>query len=56
MILTRKQRNEIRELAKPLIQWLNNNGHPHCELNVTNDSVEFLESCAREIIPDFIKD
>jgi hypothetical protein len=46
MIITEKKREEMFEAAKPLIEWLRDNGHPHCQAQVTQESVELLEILA----------
>lgn len=46
MTLTEEKRTELLEAAKPLIKWLNENTHPHCEASVTQDYVELLEGVA----------
>ena len=56
MILTQEQQDSMLEAAKPLIKWLNENCHPHCQAKVDTNSVELLECIARNITIDFIKD
>ncbi len=58
MILTKEQRSEMAEAAKPLMRWLNECPalHPHCEVVVTNGSVSVLEKVAMEKSDEFIKD
>lgn len=43
MQLTEQQRAEFRELALPLIQFLQNNCHPHVSALIDNQSAELLE-------------
>lgn len=46
MTITTEQINELRELAKPLQQWLFKNVHPHCQLDVTSTYLELVEGVA----------
>lgn len=55
MILTKEQAAGMLEAAKPLMKWLSDNCHPHCEATVEADSVELKEGVAREITDQFIK-
>lgn len=43
MTLTPEQSARFDELARPLIQWLNENAHPHCEIHVTPTSATLAE-------------
>jgi hypothetical protein len=56
MILTKEQRAEFEKAAEPLIQWLNNNCHPHVTVIVTTDSAELSEGIALFKTDKFIKD
>lgn len=56
MILSEEQRAELLEVAKPLIEWLNNNCHPHCEVTVTPISAELVECVANVRTDEFVKD
>ena len=49
MIITKEQSDSMLEAAKPLIKWLNENCHPHCEIIVDQVSAELVESVARVI-------
>lgn len=46
----------LLEAAKPLIEYLNNNYHPHCKIIVECNSVEVLEGLEQLITKEFIKD
>jgi hypothetical protein len=46
----------LLEAAKPLIEYLNNNYHPHCKIIVECNSVEVLEGLEQSITKEFIKD
>ena len=36
----------LREAALPLMQWLNNNCHPHCTVIVDSERIELVEGLA----------
>ena len=46
MTLSEEQRESFREAAQPLMKWLSENGHPHCEVTVTSDRAELTEGVA----------
>jgi len=46
----------LLEAAKPLIEYLNNNYHPHCKIIVECDSVEVVEGVKAFVTKEFIKD
>lgn len=46
----------LLESAKPLIEYLNNNYHPHCKIIVECDSVEVVEGVKVSLTKEFIKD
>lgn len=56
MILTKEQREAMLEAAKPLIRWLNENCHPHCEAQVDQTSVYLSEGIANEQTNEFLRD
>lgn len=56
MIISEKQREQLLEAAKPLIKWLNENCHPHCQVVVDIGSAELTEAIARAVTEEFIKD
>lgn len=47
---------DLKDLAAPLMRWLNDNKHPHHILVVTQDSVELYESQCRVVNKEFTKD
>lgn len=55
MILNKKQQDELLEASKPLIKWINENCHPHCEATVTSTSVELMEGIAGHHTDEFVK-
>lgn len=56
MILTKEQIGEMKELAKPLVKWMNDNLHPHTTVIVETTGVSIHEALAAEIITEFLKD
>lgn len=48
--------DELLEIAKPLIEYLNNNYTPHCKIIVECDSVEIVECIEYSKCKEFIKD
>ena len=44
------------EAAKPLIKWLNDNGHPHMTILVTTTHAELLEGVVVINTDEFVKD
>ena len=43
MKISKEKADEMLEKAKPLIEWLNDNCHPHCDIVVTHLSAELKE-------------
>ena len=56
MIITKAQSDELKEAAKPLMKFLNDNCHPHVKVIVDTNRVELLEGVASVINNEFIKD
>lgn len=56
MILNNEKSEEMLEIAKPLIKWMNENCHPHCKIIIEPDSVELVEGITREKTTEFIGD
>lgn len=56
MILTETQKLEFADAAEPLIEWLNNNVHPHVKVIVDTGSAKLLEASCRIVNEDYIKD
>lgn len=56
MVLTKEQQADMLEQAKPLIQWLNENCHPECELRVDHTTVTLMEGVATNRTEEFLKD
>lgn len=56
MILTQEERDSFEAAAKPLIKWLNDNGHPHCTVLVASTCAELVEGVANVHTEEFLKD
>ena len=45
--MNEENRQKFEELARPLIKFLNDHGHPHMQVIVTTDHAEIVEGiCA----------
>lgn len=47
---------EFHDLAKPLIEWLNKNFHPHVTVVITPTTAEVLEGAVGFTTDEFIRD
>ena len=56
MIMTEEQMDEMLEVAKPLIKWMNENCNPHCECIVDMTTVKLVEGIATNNTEEFLKD
>ena len=56
MIATKEQITEFETVCRPVIQWLNDNCHPHVTAIIDCGSAELVESVCRIPIEDYIKD
>jgi len=57
MIFTKKQQEEFEKVARPVIQFLNENCHPHVTAIITPVRAEMLEGvCGTGEILDYVKD
>lgn len=54
--ISKEQMEEFEKLARPLIEWLNNNYHPHVEATITPVSAEISEGIVFIPVKDYIKD
>lgn len=54
--LNEDERREMREVAKPLMKFLNERCHPHCLIVVTPDSYKLLETVVKDNNDEFVKD
>lgn len=55
-MLTKEQIDEFEQLAKPLIEWLNNNANPHALIVIDIDSASVFSGEAAITTTEFIKD
>lgn len=56
MTLNPMQVAEMKEASKPLMKWIAENCHPHCEATVDCNSVTLTEGIATERTNEFLKD
>ncbi len=57
MIITKEEREKLETLARPLIEFLNNNNyHPYVAIIVTSSGVKMTEEFVSLVIEDYIKD
>jgi len=56
MVLTKEQIAEMEKCAKPLIEWMAKNLHPHTSITVNSTSAEVKESIAKVIDESFLVD
>jgi hypothetical protein len=56
MNITKRQSEIILEMSKPLIEFINNECHPHVKIEIDSNSVTVLELCQKSITNEFIKD
>ena len=56
MILGEDKREQFEEACKPLVEFLNDNCHPHVTVVVTPSSAELSEGVCHVLIQEFIKD
>ena len=54
--MTTEEIAEFERLARPLIEWLNNNRHPHHTIVITPNSVELLEGVVSIPVHDYVRD
>jgi hypothetical protein len=56
MTITKEQHDKMVNLAKPLIEWMNENCNPHNKIILDCASVELLSGVAASPVHDFLKD
>lgn len=54
--MTKDKMKELEWSAEPLVQWLNDNWHPHVAVVVRPDGIELVEGICGIPITKFIKD
>lgn len=43
MVITKKQHDELHNLSQPLMNWLTDNCHPHCEIHMDSQHLTLME-------------
>lgn len=56
MILSLQQMNELERLSKPLLEWINDNCHPHCKIIIEPARIEVWEGIVSIPNEEYIKD
>lgn len=56
MVLSKEKMNELEKASEPLIKWLNENCHPHVQVNVDCGSAQLFEGVARVKNEKYIRD
>ncbi len=56
MKLNEEQQRELEKRSRPIIEWLNDNCHPHVAVVITPTSVELDEGVFYCPIDDYVKD
>jgi len=54
--MNEENRKKFEKLARPLIQFLNEHGHPHMHAMITTDSAEVSEGICAFSTDDYILD
>jgi len=54
--LNEQKRKEFEEAARPLMQWLSKNCHPHMKVIVDSSQAEMLEGYVNFVTDDYILD
>lgn len=55
MTITKQQQQEMLEAAKPLMKWMNENCHPHCEAVVDCNTIILWVGLATNRTDEFLK-
>jgi hypothetical protein len=56
MIISAEQQASMLEAAKPLIKWMNENCHPHCEATVDQNTIVLTEGVATNRTDEYLRD
>lgn len=56
MIMTEQQRLEFESITRPVIEWVNNNCHPHVTVIIDSTSSELSEGITVYTTKDYIRD
>jgi hypothetical protein len=54
--MTDPQRKEFEALTRPVIEWINNNFHPHIMVVIDTTHAELLEGLGAYMTYDYIRD
>lgn len=55
-MLNEKQKQELEQLAKPLVKFLNENCHPHTHITIDCTHVELWEGVVGIPIDEYLRD
>ncbi len=55
-MLNEQQKQELENLAKPLVKFLNENCHPHTHLNIDQTHIQLFEGVCGIPINGYLKD
>ena len=56
MTLNDEQQENFKNIVRPVIEFLNNNSHPHTKIIITSTSAELYEGILSLETLDYIKD
>ncbi len=56
MILTKEQLEDFEKAARPIMEYLGKNHHPHVTVIIDAGRAEILESSAQIVTDDYIQD
>ncbi len=56
MILTKDQQKAFEDVTRPIIEWMNNNCHPHVTVIICTTRAELLEGVGGFTTLDYLKD
>jgi hypothetical protein len=56
MIPTKEQQASFEEVARPVVEWLNNNCHPHVTVVITTTGAELSEGVCAFYTMEYVKD
>ncbi len=54
--MTEQQRQEFEAVTRPVIQWLNDNCHPHATVVIEPSRAELQEGTLVYVTNDYLKD
>jgi len=56
MTLTEQQHKDFEAITRPVIEWLNNNCHPHVSALIDPTGAELLEGVCAYQTNDYVRD